>query len=115
MATTAVVTKSQKDRALNRAERLVSELKEAQHFGHVKDAVMSFVADMDGQSNYEDSPIVLGDGDFAGLLIDSLERRGKTPIQNWAPPLIMGAKLDPGREAQAARIKLKGLPGDLGE
>lgn len=115
MATTTVVTKSQKDRTLDRAERLVSELKQARHFGDVKDAILSFVADMDGQSNYKDSPTVLGDVDFAGLFIDALERRGKSPVEQWAPPMIMTAQIDRDPEVQAARISLKGLPGKLGE
>jgi hypothetical protein len=57
-----------------------------------KGAILRFSADVDCRSDYladrADGPAVLGDGDFAALYIDSLDRRGKTAI---APMLLQRA------------------------
>ena len=42
---------------------------------------MRYISDIDCQSDLEENPFVLGDMDFAHLFIQSLERRGKTPIE----------------------------------
>jgi hypothetical protein len=84
MATTTVMKSQKKNPTIERAERLVSDLKEARDFGDAKDAILRFIADVDCRSDYladrSDGPAVLGDGDFAELYIDSLERRGKVPL-----------------------------------
>jgi hypothetical protein len=91
MATTTG-TKLQTNPTIERAERLVSDLKEARDFGDTKGAILRFIADVDCRSDYQadraDGPAVLGDGDFAALYIDSLDRRGKTAI---APMLLKQA------------------------
>jgi hypothetical protein len=86
METQTAVEKSQKDEVLEGAEVLVADLKKAEHFGRIKESVMKFVASMDGRS--DDGLGILGDMDYAILLLDSLDRRGKTKI---APMMLRSA------------------------
>ncbi len=94
MATTT--TNLQKNPTIERAERLVSDLKAARDFGYTKDAILRFIADVDCRSDYladrGDGPAVLGDGDFAELYIDSLQRRGKMPLAFMHFEMAMGRR-----------------------
>jgi hypothetical protein len=94
MTTTTVVDKSQTERAIDRTEKLLDELKRASDIVETKDAIMKFVSDIDCCSGYEDYPFVLGDMDFAHLFVQSLERRGKTPIEKWVPMIISCARAE---------------------
>jgi hypothetical protein len=87
------VYKSQTERAIERTEKLLHELKLASDIGGTKDAIMRYISDIDCCSDYEDNPFVLGDLDFSHLFVQSLERRGKTPIEQWAPLIINGAQV----------------------
>lgn len=94
MTTTSAVDKSQTERAIERTEKLLDELKRASDIVETKDAIMNYVSDIDCCSDYQGNPFVLGDADFAHLFVQSLERRGKTPIERWAPMIISGAQVE---------------------
>lgn len=81
----AVEEKTQTTIAIEMTQSLLDELKRATDFGETKDAIMRYVSNMDGCSH---GPWILGDADFAHLFAQSLERRGKTPVEKWAPLLI---------------------------
>lgn len=92
--TTTAVDKSQTERAIERTEKLLHELTQASSIVGTKDAIMRYISDIDCCSDYEGNPFVLGDSDFAHLFVQSLERRGKTPIEKWAPLIIDGAQVE---------------------
>ena len=74
--------------AIERTEKLLDELKRASDIVDTKDAIMKYISDIDCCSDCEDNPFVLGDTDFAHLFVQSLERRGKTPLREWVPMII---------------------------
>jgi len=92
MTTSVAELKSQTVLAIERTEKLLDELKRASDIVDAKDAIMTYISDIDCCSDSEGNPFVLGDSDFAHLFVQSLERRGKTPIENWAPMIIAGAR-----------------------
>jgi hypothetical protein len=94
MGNTTVVEKSQTALAIERTEKLLHELKQASDIVETKDAIMNYISDIDCCSDYEGNPFVLGDSDFAHLFVQSLERRGKTPIEKWVPVIIDGAQAE---------------------
>src|SRR6266566_9542037 len=102
MSTTPAVDKSQTLRAIERTEKLLHELKQASDIVETKDAIMKYVSDIDCCSDYDDNPFVLGDGDFAHLFIQSLERRGKTPLAKWVPMIIGCAQAEHSSEVKQA-------------
>jgi hypothetical protein len=101
MITNVTERKSQTERAIERTEKLLHELKQASDIVETKDAIMNYVSDIDCCSGYEGNPLVLGDSDFAHLFVQSLERRGKTPIGRWAPVIINGAQAEYSPEFQS--------------
>jgi predicted KAP-like P-loop ATPase len=100
MSTIPAVDKSQTVRAIERTETLLHELKQASDVVETKDAIMSYISDIDCCSDYEDNPFVLGDTDFAHLFVQSLERRGKTPLATWVPQIIHGAQVERSPEVK---------------
>jgi hypothetical protein len=94
MNTTPASEKSQTELAIERTERLLLELKQASDFVETKNAIIDYISDIDCGSDAEENPFVLGDADFADLFIRSLERRGKTPIETWAPLMILCAQVE---------------------
>ena len=85
------IRKSQKQCAVELAEKLLTSLKAAPGFGEVKDILTSFVSDLDCANDNlppEDHPFVFGDGDYAALFIDALRNRGKEPLNKWAPVML---------------------------
>jgi len=80
-----------------------------------KDAIISYISDIDCCSDYEDNPFVLGDTDFAHLFVQSLERRGKTSLAKWVPMIIHGAQVEHSPEVKQVLENLrKGLKRTLG-
>ena len=73
-------------KALKRVAQLVSDLKHAEDFWRAKEALLEFIQDLDGDS--DDGLGALGDGDFASLFFDSLERSGKIPVEKSALELL---------------------------
>jgi hypothetical protein len=100
--TTTPVDKPQTVLAIERTEKLLHELKEASDFVETKNAIMKYISDIDCQSDMEQNPFVLGDADFAHLLSQSLERRGKTPIERWVPIMIRCAQANHSLEVKQA-------------
>jgi len=74
--------------AIERTEKLLHELKRTSDFAGAKDAITRYISDVDCRSGYEGNPRILGDKDFARLFVQSLKRRGKTPIEEWAPMIV---------------------------
>lgn len=109
MTTTIDELKPQTVRAIERTERLLDELKEASDIVETKGAIMKYVSDIDCCSGYEGNPFVLGDTDFAHLFVQSLERRGKTPIEKWAPMIISCARRGHSGEVQQSLAKVAKL------
>lgn len=107
MTTTTAVDKSQTVLAIERTEKLLHELKQASDGGETKDAIMNYISDIDCCSDYEGNPFVLGDADFAHLFVQSLERRGKTPIERWAPMMIVCAQAEHSPEFQRLLDKVR--------
>jgi len=101
MSTNVSERKPQTVRAIERTEKLLHELKQASDIVETKDAIMNYVSDIDCCSGYEGNPLVLGDADFAHLFVQSLERRGKTPIERWALAIISGAQAEHSPEFQS--------------
>lgn len=115
MSTIPVVDKSQTVLAIERTEKLLHELKQASGIVETKDAIVQYISDIDCCSEYEDNPFVLGDTDFAHLFVQSLERRGKTPIQKWVPAIINCARVEHSSEVKQVLASLrKGLDKTLG-
>lgn len=100
MGTNVSEPKSQTVRAIERTEKLLHELKQASDIMDTKDAIMEYISDVDCCSDSEGNPFILGDSDFAHLFVQSLERRGKTPIKRWAPAIISGAQTEYSPEVQ---------------
>jgi hypothetical protein len=94
MSTTTAGNKSQEQRAIDRTEKLLQELKQASDIVDTKDAIMRYISDIDCCSEYEGNPFVLGDKDFAHLFVQSLERRGKSPLKKWVPMIIGCAQME---------------------
>jgi hypothetical protein len=88
LTTQSVVEKSQTELAIERTEKLLDDLKKASDFEETKNAVVKYISDIDCYSGYEENPGILGDIDFARLYVQSLDRRGKVPIEKWAPMII---------------------------
>ena len=109
MTTSVAELKSQTVLAIDRTEKLLDELKRASDIVETKDAIMKFVSDIDCSSEYEGNPFVLGDSDFAHLFVQSLERRGKTPIEKWAPLIINGAQAEYSPAVQTLLKSLRKL------
>jgi len=107
MSTTVTERKSQTERAIERTEKLLRELKQASDIVDTKDAIMKYVSDIDCCSGYEDNPNVLGDTDFAHLFVQSLERRGKTPLEHWVPTIIDCAQTEHSPEVQQLFAKVR--------
>jgi hypothetical protein len=87
------VRKTQEQKMRERAEQLVVELGHSKDFRDAKAALLSFLADMDGCSDYTPCIGALGDSDYADLFVDSLKRRGKTPVEKWAPMILCGHEI----------------------
>ena len=100
MNTITAVDKSQTERAIERTEKLLHELRQASDIVETKDAIMKFISHIDCCSGYKDNPFVLGDTDFAHLFVQSLERRGKMPIEKWVPMIINCAQVEHSSEVQ---------------
>ena len=100
MTTTTAVDKSQTECAIERTEKLLLQLKRASDIVETKDAIMKYISDIDCCSDCEDNPFVLGDTDFAHLFVQSLERRGKTPLNKWVPMIIACAETEHSSEVQ---------------
>jgi hypothetical protein len=76
------------------AEKLAADAHNAsKNFTALHDAVMNFIRNLDGCSDYQPCVGVLGDSEFAILILESLERRGKTPTEKWAPMILRGAQV----------------------
>lgn len=80
----------QNKRALTHAKALLNALERATDFMDTKAAVWTFVTNMDGTADHPDAAGVLGDVDLGLLFEEALERRGKTPVQEWAPVIMPG-------------------------
>jgi hypothetical protein len=109
MSTTTVVDKSQEELAIERTEKLLRELKQASDIVDTKDAILQYISDIDCCSDYEGNPFVLGDTDFAHLFVQSLERRGKTPLNKWVPMIISCAKAEYSDAVQTLLKNLRNL------
>jgi len=110
MSTTVAELKPQTERAIERTEKLLDELKRASDIVETKDAIMKYISDIDCCSGYEGNPFVLGDTDFAHLFVQSLERRGKTPLTKWVPMIIGCAQAEHSSEVKQVLENLrKGL------
>ena len=107
MTITSAVDKSQTERAIERTEKLLHELKGASDIVDTKDAIMKYISDIDCCSGYEGNPFVLGDTDFAHLFVQSLERRGKTPLEHWVPMIIDCAQAEHSPEVQQLFAKVR--------
>jgi hypothetical protein len=101
------VRKSQEERTIERTEKLLHELKQASDIVDIKDAIMQYISDIDCCSDYEGNPFVLGDTDFAHLFVQSLERRGKTPLNKWVPMIVSCALAEHSPEAQQLLATLR--------
>jgi hypothetical protein len=102
-----ITDKSQSELAIERTEKLLYELKQASDIVETKDTIMQYISDIDCCSDYEDNPFVLGDTDFAYLFIQSLERRGRTPVERWGPLMIRCAQVEHSDEIKEALEKLR--------
>jgi hypothetical protein len=109
MTTSVAELKSQTVLAIERTEKLLDELKRVSDIVDTKDAIMTYISDIDCCSDYEGNPFVLGDSDFAHLFVQSLERRGKTPIEKWAPLIINGAQVEYSPAVQTLLKSLRKL------
>jgi hypothetical protein len=109
MSTTTAVYKSQEQRAIERTEKLLRELKQASDIVDTKDAIMQYISDIDCCSGYEGNPLVLGDTDFAHLFVQSLERRGKTPLNKWVPMIVSCAVAEHSGEIKRLMDKVRSL------
>jgi hypothetical protein len=107
LSTKVTELKSQTVLAVERTEKLLHELKQASDSMETKDAIMNYISDIDCCSDYEGNPFVLGDADFAHLFVQSLERRGKTPIERWAPMMIVCAQAEHTPEVQQLLAKVR--------
>ncbi|MGA2923169.1 MAG: hypothetical protein ABSE28_18855 [Candidatus Sulfotelmatobacter sp.] len=90
-------SKSQQQRAVERTEKLLASLKAAPAFTEVKDAIASFVSDLDCSNETlaaEEHPFVFGDSDYAAFFINALRNRGKEPLSKWAPMILHIAQID---------------------
>jgi hypothetical protein len=87
------VRKIEELRIRERAEQLIAELDDSKDFRDAKAALLSFLSDMDGCSDYSPCIGALGDDDYADLFLDSLTRRGKTPLEEWAPRILCGHEI----------------------
>lgn len=109
MTTSVAELKPQTALAIERTEKLLVELKRASDIVETKEAIMTYISDIDCCSDYEANPFVLGDSDFAHLFVQSLERRGKTPIEKWAPLIINGAQTEYSPAVQTLLKSLRKL------
>jgi len=107
MSTNVAELKSQTVLAIERTKKLLDELKRASDIVDTKDAIMKYISDIDCCSGYEGNPFVLGDTDFAHLFVQSLERRGKTPIETWVPRIIDCAQTEHSPEVQQLFAKVR--------
>jgi len=74
-----------------------------------KDAIMKYISDIDCCSGYEGNPLVLADTDLAHLFVQSLERRGKTPLEHWVPIIIDCAQAEHSGELKQLMDKGRNL------